>query len=539
MEIIQSIGASHGFGFGNVSIYTKEIDFSKTVINTFSTSQEKLVKEFESKSKLLKSEDRTIESEVLSLYIAFLTDSEINSKLDSSSTTQDVFRVFEENAKEMEMLDDEYFSQRAEDMRSLCKDVIIMMQGFTSSFKVNKGTILVAEDLTPTDTSNMDLRNIEGLIIKHGGPTSHAVIVAKNLGIPCVIGFSEDYGKLIDGQEVIVNGESGEVIISPSEEKITEIKNNIQKHKELVDTFTKEKFNNSDIDLRVNVGSHEEIQSFNSEVLDSVGLFRSEFIFLDSKEPPSLDEQIEVNNQLSKKFSGTVIYRLLDVGGDKQVEYLNTNKEENPFLGVRGIRLIDSNESVFRSQLESIFQSELYDKAKVMLPMVSAVEDLSLSRELIQSIAEKEGKEPLPMGIMIETPSAALIANKLAEKVDFFSIGTNDLIQYTLAADRGNVELRKYQDPLHPAVLKLIKDTISAGMEKKIEVSVCGEMASDTTSALVLYSLGLRVFSVSPSSAPLIFHTLVNSQFIKNKTPLNIEDFTTPEEVRQYVNDHN
>jgi len=539
LEIIQSIGASHGFGFGNVSIYTKEIDFSKTVINTFSTSQEKLVKEFESKSKLLKSEDRTIESEVLSLYIAFLTDSEINSKLDSNSTTQDVFRVFEENAKEMEMLDDEYFSQRAEDMRSLCKDVIIMMQGSTSSFKVNKGTILVAEDLTPTDTSNMDLRNIEGLIIKHGGPTSHAVIVAKNLGIPCVIGFSEDYGKLIDGQEVIVNGESGEVIISPSEEKITEIKNNIQKHKELVDTFTNEKFNNSDIDLRVNVGSHEEIQSFNSEVLDSVGLFRSEFIFLDSKEPPSLDEQIEVNNQLSKKFSGTVIYRLLDVGGDKQVEYLNTNKEDNPFLGVRGIRLIDSNESVFRSQLESIFQSELYDKAKVMLPMVSAVEDLSLSRELIQSIAEKEGKEPLPMGIMIETPSAALIANKLAEKVDFFSIGTNDLIQYTLAADRGNVELRKYQDPLHPAVLKLIKDTISAGMEKKIEVSVCGEMASDTTSALVLYSLGLRVFSVSPSSAPLIFHTLVNSQFIKNKTPLNIEDFTTPEEVRQYVNDHN
>ena len=336
-----------------------------------------------------------------------------------------------------------------------------------------------------------------------------------------------------------MNGENGEVIISPSEEKITEINNNIQKHKELVDTFTNEKFNNSDIDLRVNVGSHEEIQSFNSEVLDSVGLFRSEFIFLDSKKPPSLDEQIEVNNQLSKKFSGTVIYRLLDVGGDKQVEYLNTNKEENPFLGVRGIRLIDSNESLFRSQLESIFQSELYDKAKVMLPMVSAVEDLSLSRELIQSIAEKEGKEPLPMGIMIETPSAALIANKLAEKVDFFSIGTNDLIQYTLAADRGNVELRKYQDPLHPAVLKLIKDTISAGMEKKIEVSVCGEMASDTTSALVLYSLGLRVFSVSPSSAPLIFHTLVNSQFIKNKTPLNIEDFTTPEEVRQYVNDHN
>ena len=539
METIQSIGASHGFGFGDVSIYTKDIDFSRATVCNFPSSKEKLIKEFESKEKLLKGEERTVESEVLASYILLLTDSEINSTLDSDSTIEDVFKAFEENAKHLEMLGDEYFSQRAEDIRSLCKDVIIMMQGSTSSFKIDKGTILVAEDLTPTDTSNMDLSNIEGLIIKHGGLTSHAVIVAKNLGIPCVIGLDEDYGRLINGQKVIVNGESGEILISPSEEKITEIKTKIDEHKVLVETFTKEKLNNSTIKLRVNIGSHEEVKSFKSEVLDSVGLFRSEFIFLDSKEPPSLDQQIEVNNQLSKKFQGTVIYRLLDVGGDKQVEYLNTNKEENPFLGVRGIRLIDSNESVFRSQLESIFKSELYDKAKVMLPMVSSVEDLSLSRKIIQSIAEKEGKEPLKMGIMIETPSSALIAHKLAEKVDFFSIGTNDLVQYTLAADRGNVELRRYQDPLHPAVLKLVKEVISAGMEKNIEVSVCGEMASDPTSSLVLYSLGLRIFSVSPSSAPLIFHTLINSKFIKDDISLNIEDFTTPEEVRLYVNDHN
>jgi phosphotransferase system enzyme I (PtsI) len=539
LETIQSIGASHGFGFGNISIYTKEIDFNRTVVHTFSESREKLVKEFESKVELLKSEERNIESEVLGSYILLLTDPDINSTLDSSSTIEDVFRVFEENAKQMEMLEDEYFSQREEDIRSLCKDVIIMMQGSTSSFEIDKGTVLVAEDLTPTDTSNMELSNIEGLIIKNGGPTSHAVIVAKNLGIPCVIGLNENYTRLKEGQKVIVNGENGEVVINPSEEIINEIKNKVDEYRELIDTFTKEKLNSSDIDLRVNIGSFEEIESFNSEALESVGLFRSEFIFLDSKEPPSLDEQINVNNQLSIKFPGKVIYRLLDVGGDKQVEYLNTNKEENPFLGVRGIRLIDSNESVFRSQLESIFKSELYGKTKVMLPMVSTVEDLSLSRELIQTIAEKEGKEPLPMGIMIETPSAALIANKLAEKVDFFSIGTNDLIQYTLAADRGNVELRKYQDPLHPSVLRLVRDTISAGKDNNIEVSVCGEMASDPTSALILYSLGLRVFSISPASAPLIFHTLMESKFLKNKTPLKIEDFSTAEEIRQYVNGNN
>ena len=181
METIQSIGASHGFGFGDVSIYTKEIDFTRATVCNFSSSKEKLIKEFESKEKLLKGEERTVESEVLASYILLLTDSEINSTLDSDSTIEDVFKAFEENAKHLEMLGDEYFSQRAEDIRSLCKDVIIMMQGSTSSFKIDKGTVLVAEDLTPTDTSNMDLSNIEGLIIKHGGMTSHALIVAKNL----------------------------------------------------------------------------------------------------------------------------------------------------------------------------------------------------------------------------------------------------------------------------------------------------------------------------------------------------------------------
>ncbi len=539
METIQSVGASQGFGLGDLSIYTKEIDLEAKIVNNFQKTIESITKEFESKVETLKGENRKIEAEVLESYIVILGDPEINSNLSTNSTLEEVFTVFEENAKKMESLDDEYFAQRAEDIRSLCKDVIIGMQDASSLFELQEGTILAAEDLTPTDTSNMNLNNIEGLIIKYGGPTSHAVIVAKNLGIPCVIGLNDNFTRLKNGQKVLINGENGEVIINPDTHRIDELQKKIKKQKALVLSFTKKKLEDSDLDLRVNIGSNEEIDQFNSEVLGSIGLFRSEFIFLDSKEPPSLDQQISVNNKLSKKFSGTVIYRLLDVGGDKQVEYLNINKEENPFLGVRGIRLIESNENVFSSQLESIFKSDLYSRAKVMLPMVSTIEDLYTTRRLIKEIAEKEGKEPLPMGVMIETPSAALIAEKLADNVDFFSIGSNDLTQYTLAADRGNVELRKYQDPLHPSVLKLVNNVIFTGTNKGIEVSVCGEMASDSIASIVLYSLGLRVFSLSPSSAALIFHTLSDSKFIRNKTPLNIDDFANAEEIREYVNENN
>jgi len=539
LETIQSVGASQGFGLGDLSIYTKEIDLEAKIVNNFQKTIESITKEFESKVETLKGENRKIEAEVLESYIVILGDPEINSNLSTNSTLVEVFTVFEENAKKMESLDDEYFAQRAEDIRSLCKDVIIGMQDASSLFELQEGTILAAEDLTPTDTSNMNLNNIEGLIIKYGGPTSHAVIVAKNLGIPCVIGLNDNFTRLKNGQKVLINGENGEVIINPDTHRIDELQKKIKKQKALVLSFTKKKLEDSDLDLRVNIGSNEEIDQFNSEVLGSIGLFRSEFIFLDSKEPPSLDQQISVNNKLSKKFSGTVIYRLLDVGGDKQVEYLNINKEENPFLGVRGIRLIESNENVFSSQLESIFKSDLYSRAKVMLPMVSTIEDLYTTRRLIKEIAEKEGKEPLPMGVMIETPSAALIAEKLADNVDFFSIGSNDLTQYTLAADRGNVELRKYQDPLHPSVLKLVNNVIFTGTNKGIEVSVCGEMASDSIASIVLYSLGLRVFSLSPSSAALIFHTLSDSKFIRNKTPLNIDDFANAEEIREYVNENN
>jgi len=539
LETIQSIGASHGFGLGDLSIYTKEIDLEARIVNNFQKTIESITKEFESKVETLKGENRKIEAEVLESYIVILGDPEINNNLSTNSTSEEVFTVFEENAKQMESLDDEYFAQRAEDIRSLCRDVIIGMQDASSSFELQEGTILAAEDLTPTDTSNMDLNNIEGLIIKYGGPTSHAVIVAKNLGIPCVIGLNDNFTRLKNGQKVLINGENGEVIINPDTDRIDELQKKIKEQEALVSSFTKKKLEDSDLDLRVNIGSSEEIDQFKSEVLESIGLFRSEFIFLDSKEPPSLDQQISVNNKLSKKFSGTVIYRLLDVGGDKQVEYLNINKEENPFLGVRGIRLIESNENVFSSQLESIFKSDLHSRAKVMLPMVSTLEDLYTTRRLIKEIAEKEGKEPLPMGVMIETPSAALIAEKLADNVDFFSIGSNDLTQYTLAADRGNVELRKYQDPLHPSVLKLINNVISTGINKGIEVSVCGEMASDSIASIILYSLGLRVFSLSPSSAALIFHTLSDSKFIRNKTPLNIDEFAHAEEIREYVNENN
>ena len=501
METIKSIGASHGFGLGDLSIYTKEIDFEAKVVNSFPKAIEGITKELELKVEALKDENRKIEAEVLESYILILEDPEINSNLSTNSTVEEVITIFEDNAKQIESLDDEYFGQRAEDIRSLCKDVIISMQDVSSSFELKEGTILAAEDLTPTDTSNMNLNNIEGLIIKYGGPTSHAVIVAKNLGIPCVIGLNDNFTRLKNGQKVLINGQNGEVVIDPDTDRIDELQKKIKEQEALVSSFTKKKLEDSDLDLRVNIGSNEEINQFNSEVLESIGLFRSEFIFLDSKEPPSLDQQISVNNQLSKKFSGTVIYRLLDVGGDKQVEYLNINKEENPFLGVRGIRLIESNENVFRSQLESIFKSDLYSRVKVMLPMVSTIEDLYTTRILIKEIAEKEGKEPLPMGVMIETPSAALIAEKLADNVDFFSIGSNDLTQLTLGLDRDSSLVADSFDERDQSVKKLLQLAIQACKKEDKYIGICGQGPSDYPDfAKWLVNLGIESISLNPDA---------------------------------------
>ena len=524
MTSVKGLGASLGVAIGSSFVYENEIDFDKEAILTHVEASKQLIEKFSSQILNFRSKERNDEADILDAYILILQDPEIVAQLNQNldSSVEEVYSIFTSTASVFESMEDVYFKQRAEDILSVGKHLVFNMQNIQREITLNENTILIAEDLTPADTSSMDLSKVNGIILKEGGFTSHAVIVAKNLGIPCVIGVKSLLDNIVDGELMTIDGDTGNIVISPSENQISELKEKQGNITKLIDNFTKKKYEELGVEFRVNIGSLEEIISFNHPFLNSIGLFRSEFIYLDNTTIPTLEEQTRVLEQITQKFTGTIVYRTLDIGGDKQVDYLNLPLEENPFLGVRGIRLLLDDIELFDTQIKSILNSKSLGRVKIMFPMISTIEDFIKAKEFVAKIANNLNVEVPPLGIMVETPSSALIADKFSEIVDFISIGTNDLTQYIMAADRGNNNLSPYQDPLHPAVLRAISNVIDCCNANNTEVSVCGEMSSDPVSAFVLYILGLKIFSMAPSAAPFVFdaldtHSKINKQKIKDQ----------------------
>ena len=524
MTSVKGLGASLGVAIGSSFVYENEIDFDKEAILTHVEASKQLIEKFSSQILDFRSKGRNDEADILDAYILILQDPEIVAQLNQNLdfSVEEVYSIFTSTASVFESMEDVYFKQRAEDILSVGKHLVFNMQNIERKITLNENTILIAEDLTPADTSSMDLSKVNGIILKEGGFTSHAVIVAKNLGIPCVIGVKSLLDNIVDGELMTIDGDTGNIVISPSENQISELKEKQGNITKLIDNFTKKKYEELGVEFRVNIGSLEEIISFNHPFLNSIGLFRSEFIYLDNTTIPTLEEQTRVLEQITQKFTGTIVYRTLDIGGDKQVDYLNLPSEENPFLGVRGIRLLLGDIELFDTQIKSILNSKSLGRVKIMFPMISTIEDFIKAKEFVAKIANNLNVEVPPLGIMVETPSSALIADKFSEIVDFISIGTNDLTQYIMAADRGNNNLSPYQDPLHPAVLRAISNVIDCCNANNTEVSVCGEMSSDPVSAFVLYILGLKIFSMAPSAAPFVFdaldtHSKINKQKIKDQ----------------------
>ena len=521
MTNVKGLGASLGIAIGLSFVYENEIDFDKEANLSHTEASKKLIDKFTFQINDFRSKERNDEADILDAYILILKDPEIvgqlNQKLDSS--IKEVYEVFTSTAKIFESMEDEYFKQRSEDIVSVGKHLVFSMQNIDKEVSLNDDTILIAKDLTPADTSSMDLSKVNGIILKEGGLTSHAVIVAKNLGIPCVIGVKDQLDDITSGKSISIDGSTGDIIVSPTDNEVTVLQQKQSKIESTIQNFTEEKYKNLGVEFRVNIGSLEEINAFNHPFLNSIGLFRSEFIYLDNTTKPTFEQQSSVLETITQKFTGTIVYRSLDIGGDKQVGYLNLPVEENPFLGVRGIRLSLANLDLFDSQIKSILTSESLERIKVMFPMISTVEDFLEAKAFVTKKAKELNVEPPSMGIMVETPASAFIADKFSEIVDFISIGTNDLTQYIMAADRGNSNLGNYQDPLHPAVLRAISNVIDCSNKNNIEVSVCGEMSSDPVAAFALYILGLKTFSMAPSAAPFVFD-LLNTYSETNKESL-------------------
>lgn len=542
MKSVNGNGVSIGSSIGKAYVYINNVDLDTNGKIIFQEAVTKLISKFESQIKTFKDNDRIEEADVLDAYTLILQDPEITGQVtaDNQASVKEVYSIFDSSAKILASMEDEYFKQRSEDILSVGKHLINTMQEKEIKVDLSENSILVADDLTPADTSSMNLGNVVGIILKDGGPTSHAVIVAKNLGIPCVIGVGKGIEEIMNEDLIALDGSNGELIINPDKKVIETMNKNKKREEEIRTNFTESSYKEQDFEFLINVGSNEEIESFSHDFLNSIGLFRSEFIYLDRSSIPTVDEQKEILEKIQQKFTGTITYRTLDIGGDKQVAYLSLPVEENPFLGVRGIRLSLQIEELFRTQIESILTSKDADRVKIMFPMISTIEDFIKSKNIILEIAKNLNKKVPEVGIMIETPSSTILVEDFSEYVDFFSIGTNDLTQYIMAADRGNPNLFEYQDPLHPAILRVLENVFKVGESTNKEVSVCGEMASDPDAAVVLYILGLRKFSMSPSAAPFVYDKLINlNYFDTNELKLKILKSKNSKEVRELLSDLN
>ena len=413
-------------------------------------------------------------------------------------------------------MDDELMQQRATDMRDIKTRLQQTLQGIkpVDIASLPEGSIIVAKDLTPSMTAGINPANVTGIVTELGGKTSHSAILARALEIPAVVAVSNVMDKIEEDDTVILDGGEGIVIVNPTDEEMKEYtakrESFLQEKKDLerfkgVPTVTKDGVH---IELVANIGNPDDLAKVLEYDGEGVGLFRTEFLFMDRTSMPTEEEQFEAYKKVAEGLSGKpVIIRTLDIGGDKEIPYMGLAKDENPFLGYRAIRLcLDRKEDIYKPQLRALLRASAFGGIKIMIPMITCIDEIREAKALIEDIKNELDRKDIPynkniqIGIMVETAAASLMADVLAEMVDFFSIGTNDLTQYTMSVDRGNEKISYLYSTFNPAVLRSIRNIIKCGREAGIMVGMCGEAASDPLMIPLLLAFGLNEFSMSASA---------------------------------------
>jgi phosphotransferase system enzyme I (PtsI) len=430
------------------------------------------------------------------------------------------YQASEKYADALAKVDDDYLSERAADIRDVTQRVLANLMGHpqcTVLANLTEPCIVVAHDLTPSDTATIDPAMVLGFVTEVGSRTSHTAILARSLRIPAVLGLGRATSELNTGESVLLDGFNGFVVIDPSEKtlfkygQLVDRQSSIEESLKVIHDDAAETKDGHRITLSANIERAADVESVLKSGATGVGLFRTEFLFINRSDLPDEDEQFAAYRQVAESLApDSVIIRTLDLGGDKLLSHVNVAEEMNPFLGWRAIRLCLEEKDLFRTQLRAILRASAFGDLKIMYPMVSGVEELEAANVLLdecrgQLRAERVAfTEAIEIGVMIETPSAAMIADSLAKRVKFFSIGTNDLIQYALAVDRSNEKIAHLYEPTHPGILRLIKATVDAGQAHGIWTGVCGEMAGDLAVVPLLLGLGVAELSVTPSMVPRV-----------------------------------
>ncbi|ANF12709.1 phosphoenolpyruvate--protein phosphotransferase [Clostridium butyricum] len=525
----KGIAAYKGYAIGTVFLQEhEEIVITDAKITDVAAEKEKMQKALDnSRSQLEAIKAKAAEemgaekAEVFEAHITLLDDPEFTGammneiEMNSINGLKAIESVTNTFVAIFESMDNEYMRERAADIKDVSKRILSNFAGKGGDdFAITENnTIVVAHDLTPSDTAGLDRSKVVGFITNIGGRTSHAAIMARTLEIPAVLGLGDITTSVKSGDKVIVDGITGDVIINPSEEVLAEYVAKKEKFqaeqeelKKLIDVKTTTKSGRR-IEVCGNIGKPEDVNGVIANGGDGVGLFRTEFLYMDRESAPTEEEQFESYKYVLEKMNGKqVVIRTLDIGGDKTLPYLPLPEEMNPFLGYRAIRLCLDRKEIFKVQLRALLRASIYGNLCVMFPMISGLEEFLQAKEVVDECkaelkAEgKEYSEAIQWGIMVEIPAAAVYADELAKHVDFFSIGTNDLIQYTLAADRMSEKVSYLYNPMHPAVLRLIKMTIDGAHKHGKWVGMCGEMAGDEAAIPTLVEYGLDEFSMSATS---------------------------------------
>ncbi|TWY38802.1 phosphoenolpyruvate-protein phosphotransferase PtsI [Serratia marcescens] len=462
-------------------------------------------------------EDEELEQEIIALI-----------KDDLASADAAAYTVIEGQAKALEELDDEYLKERAADVRDIGKRLLqnILGMPIVDLGSIQDEVILVATDLTPSETAQLNLDKVLGFITDLGGRTSHTSIMARSLELPAIVGTSDVTKQVKNDDYLILDAVNNKIYVNPTADVIDQLKaaqnqyitekNDLAKLKDLP-AIT---LDGHQVEVCANIGTVRDVAGAERNGAEGVGLYRTEFLFMDRDSLPTEDEQFQAYKAVAEAMgSQAVIVRTMDIGGDKDLPYMNQPKEENPFLGWRAIRIAMDRREILHAQLRAILRASAFGKLRIMFPMIISVEevrDLKGEIETLKAQLREEGKafdESIEVGVMVETPAAAVIAHHLAKEVDFFSIGTNDLTQYTLAVDRGNELISHLYNPMSPSVLGLIKQVIDASHAEGKWTGMCGELAGDERATLLLLGMGLDEFSMSAISIPRIKKIIRNTNF--------------------------